>query len=179
MNHSNEIIITAESPLSPDAAMLMEELSAFLEAITGSSGKHSFDVGDVCCARALFAIARQHGVPIGCGAFRPMEDGVAELKRMYAKKNTCGVGTKILSFLEGQARAMGYDTLRLETRLVNEKAISFYERNGYSRISNYGRYAENPQAVCFEKHLSTKKIDEPPVRFSGCRGVLPRHTEIL
>jgi ribosomal protein S18 acetylase RimI-like enzyme len=48
---------------------------------------------------------------------------------------------------------MGYETLRLSTRLVNQTAVSFYERNGYRRIPNYGRYQGRDEAVCFEKML--------------------------
>ena len=49
--------------------------------------------------------------------------------------------------------SMGYKTLRLETRIVNAKAISFYERNGYRKIPNYGKYAGRANSICFEKNL--------------------------
>ena len=44
-------------PNSPDALILMNELSQELESITGSSGKNSFDQNDVCVPRALFVVA--------------------------------------------------------------------------------------------------------------------------
>jgi len=72
---------------------------------------------------------------------------------MYSRPGTTGVGTAILSFLETEARHLGYRALRLETRLVNQRAVIFYERKGYQRIQNYGKYAGNPKAVCFEKLL--------------------------
>jgi ribosomal protein S18 acetylase RimI-like enzyme len=48
---------------------------------------------------------------------------------------------------------VGYKALGLETRLVNERAVTFYERRGYRRISNLGKYVGSTKAVCFEKQL--------------------------
>ena len=151
---AEEIVVAAEDPRSPEAALLMNELSACLQAITGDGGQNSFNVEDVCVPRSLFAIARNpKGEAVGCGAFRPMDEKTAEIKRMYVREKSSGVGTKLLAFLERQARAMGYKVFRLETRLVNQGAVAFYERNGYQRISNYGRYQGRAEAVCFEKRL--------------------------
>ena len=151
----NNVTISSESPFSPDAIFLMDELSECLQNITGDSGKDSFDVNDVCNDRAVFVIARdQNGKAIGCGAFRPMDQTTAEIKRMYAAKNSMGIGAQILSYLEHRAYNIGYKTLRLETRIVNTDAVSFYERNGYRKIPNYGKYAERVSSICFEKDLS-------------------------
>lgn len=132
----------------------MEELSESLRKITGDSGKSSFDASDVCTERALFVIARKEtGEAIGCGAFRPMDETTAEIKRMYAKEKGLGIGNKILSYLEDQAQSMGYQKIRLETRIINERAVLFYERNGYQKIPNYGIYKNREEAVCFEKEV--------------------------
>ncbi|WP_242975805.1 GNAT family N-acetyltransferase [Desulfosporosinus sp. FKB] len=150
-----DVIISAESPFSSDAISLMDDLSECLQDITGDSGKNSFDAKDVCNDRAIFVIARnQSGKAIGCGAFRPMDETTAEVKRMYAKDKGMGIGNKILSYLEHRAHDIGYETLRLETRIINAKAVSFYERNGYRKIPNYGKYAERVNSICFEKNLS-------------------------
>jgi len=47
-------------------------------------------------------------------------------------------------------RTSGYG---FETRLVNARAVAFYERRGYARIANYGRYRGNDAAACFGKAL--------------------------
>ncbi len=148
------VIIAEVNPYDPDALGLLEELSESLEAITGSSGKSSFDLSDVCQSRSLFVIARDHtGEAIGCGAIRPLDQNIAEVKRMFAKTKGMGIGSEILSYLEEKAQKLGYSMLWLETRAVNKQAVSFYEHKGYHRIPNYGKYAGNPEAVCFEKHL--------------------------
>jgi ribosomal protein S18 acetylase RimI-like enzyme len=132
----------------------MEELSETLATITGDSGKSSFDPGDVRSENARFVVARdRQGRALGCGAFRPMNEGVAEVKRMYSRSHASGVGSAILSFLEQEARKLGYMALQLETRVINLTAVGFYERRGYRKIPNFGKYVGNPNAVCFEKQL--------------------------
>lgn len=149
-----KITIAEEPADAPDAILLMDELSQTLEAITGSSGKNSFDPRDVSVPRAVFVLARtETGELAGCGAIRPINESAGEIKRVYAKVKTCGVGTQILAYLENKAQKLGYSSLCLETRLINHKAVSFYEKLGYHRIPNYGKYVGKPESVCFEKQL--------------------------
>ncbi|MFZ6746823.1 GNAT family N-acetyltransferase [Undibacterium sp. JH2W] len=148
-----EFYIAAADPGLPEAAVLLDELSVRLAAITGSCGRSSFDAEDVRVPGALFVLARNtEGKAIGCGAFRPMGEGVAEVKRMYAQ--VAGVGLAVLTHLENAAKEYGYHKLRLETRLVNQRAVAFYEKHGYHRIPNFGKYVGKAEAVCFEKQLS-------------------------
>jgi ribosomal protein S18 acetylase RimI-like enzyme len=154
------IKVVSEDPSTPDAVVMLDELSDVLSVITGSSGKSSFDVNDVRVANARFVVARdQSGKAVGCGAFRPLESGIAEIKRMYSRRSMLGVGSAILSFLELEALKLGFAALRLETRVVNEKAVTFYERRGYSRIPNFGKYVGKEEAVCFEKRLAVNLIE--------------------
>lgn len=148
------VSIHAEDPSAPDALLLMEELSATLAAITGDSGKASFDPEDVRQANARFVVARDgEGRALGCGAFRPLRDGVAEVKRMFARPGHPGTGSAILSHLEAEAAALGYQELWGETRRINQRALGFYLRHGYLVIPNYGKYVGNGLAACFAKVL--------------------------
>jgi len=147
--------IEPADPTDPASSRLLDRLSDALEAITGDSGRASFDPLDVQSDGASFVLAYdEEGRPLGCGAYRPLAEGVAELKRMFALPGTKGVGAAILACLETRAWADGYDQLWLETRRVNERAVRFYEKNGYRRIPNFGKYAGRPEAVCFAKILS-------------------------
>lgn len=149
--------IVEKDPNSQDAFEMIEELSETLMKITGNSGKGSFNTQDISDARAVFAVAySDEGEPIGCGAIRPIDENTAEVKRMYAKSKAKGVGTAILTYLERQAQRLGYSKLCLETRLINKRAVAFYERRGYHRIANYGKYAGRAEAVCFEKEIKNK-----------------------
>lgn len=134
-----------------------------MESISGNSGRDSFDPSDVSGNRAAFLLAyNESEEPVGCGAIRPIDEYTAEVKRMYAKEKGRGIGTKVLSYLEAKAQELGYTTLRLETRLVNQRAVEFYMSRGYRRIPNYGKYVNRPEAICFEKQLCTgKNITRP------------------
>jgi ribosomal protein S18 acetylase RimI-like enzyme len=147
--------VAVEDPAGADAQALMVELSDALTAITGASGQASFDPADVRVARACFALARDaDGRALGCGALRPLATDIAEIKRMFARPGTRGVGGALLRFLLQEAQRFGYTATRLSTRRVNERAVAFYERHGYRRIAGYGRYADSAVSVCFEKALA-------------------------
>ncbi|WP_428312005.1 GNAT family N-acetyltransferase [Hydrocarboniphaga sp.] len=133
---------------------MLEALSARLAEISGADGKASFDPNDVRGARACFLIAREaQGRAVGCAALRPLQDGVGEVKRMYARPGTRGVGSALLTQIESRVVGLGYAALWLETRRVNTQAVAFYQARGYQLIDNYGRYVGRSEAVCFGKTL--------------------------
>ena len=153
-------IVESEDPSSSDAVALIEALSATLARITGSDGKSSFDLNDVQDPRARFVVARtESGIPVGCGAFRPMGETVAEVKRMFAAPGTIGVGSAVLTHLESEAAKLGYSELWLETRVTNARAVTFYEHRGYSRIPNFGKYVGRAEAICLAKRLPAAATD--------------------
>lgn len=142
-------------PDHPDAVALILALSSRLTTITGSGGQASFDAEDVRGPGAAFLMARDGGgQAVGCGAFRPLQPGVAEIKRMYAAVAGQGVGAAVLSALETRAHGMGYREAWLETRRVNTRAVGFYVRAGYREIPAYGRYVGRPEAICLAKSLA-------------------------
>ena len=150
----HDFTIIVESIATPDATRLLKELSSALESITGNSGTASFDADAMSDPRACFAVARNaDGVAVGCGAIRPLDANTAEMKRVYARTPHSGVGGQIVAFLERKAAELGFEAIALETRTINTKAVSFYLRNGYSIIPNYGNYAGQDEAVCFEKRF--------------------------
>lgn len=150
------ILIEYPDPDHADARGLIAALSQRLAAITGSSGQASFDEDDVRGPGAAFLLARdEQGRAIGCGGLRPLQPGVAEIKRMYAGVAGQGVGSAVLAALEAKAKSLGYGEIRLETRRVNTVAVGFYLRAGYREIPPYGRYVGRPEAVCFAKPIGS------------------------
>lgn len=146
--------IRPEDPTTPAATALLQGLSDSLTAITGSSGRASFNPEDVRGPNSLFVLAwDEHNQAVGCGGFRPLQPGIAELKRMYALPETRGVGTAVLQFLEAEAAKLGYAELWLETRRVNLRAVGFYRSRGYQAIPNFGKYVDRPEAICLAKRL--------------------------
>ncbi|WP_374701940.1 GNAT family N-acetyltransferase [Ideonella sp. B508-1] len=105
-----------------------------------------------------YVIAYDAEVPIGCGALRPIDSAVVEVRRMYVRKSArcAGVARKILEVLEASATRMGYKVMRLETGNRQQPAMALYESFGFERIVPFGEYANDPTSVCYEKHLPNR-----------------------
>ena len=153
-NNIQTILQVLEADINTDESLaLLKELSGSLNHITGNSGESSFSIDDMEDEKSIFVIARSGSKAAGCGAIRRIDDSTGELKRMYAKEQGLGVGTSILNFLENKALEFGYSRLICETRKINVGACSFYIRNGFHVIPNYGKYQGRDEAVCFEKRI--------------------------
>jgi len=100
-------------------------------------------------------VAYEDDKPISCGAIREYSPTITEVKRMYtlADSRSKGIATKVLNELEKWASELSYQKCILETGWRQPDAIRLYEKNGYKRISNYGKYAGIENSVCFEKEM--------------------------
>ncbi len=100
-------------------------------------------------------VAYNNNEPVGCGAFKEYETGVAEIKRMFVQVQQRGKGIagRILTELEQWAAAEGYHTCILETAIKQPEAIRVYEREGYSLIPNYGQYIGVEISLCMQKQI--------------------------
>src|SRR6185295_4102333 len=98
---------------------LIDALNDELRGLYPEPGATHFqlDPEQVTGGRGAFLVVRRDGVPVGCGAFRLIDDETAELKRMYvdpAVRGT-GLGRRLVEALEAEARAAGARRLVLET----------------------------------------------------------------
>lgn len=96
--------------------------------------------------------------PVGCGAIKEYEQGVAEVKRMYVATDARGQGTGrlLLGALEKWALELTCNKCVLETGVAQPEAIRLYAKNGYVVIPNYGQYAGVKSSVCMAKALVVK-----------------------
>jgi GNAT superfamily N-acetyltransferase len=153
---------------SPVAQALVEELMADLDERYADDSADGDDpdvaahfevrVEQVTPPAGVFLVARLDGVPIGCGAVRPLKGGVpgvAEIKRMYTAPaaRRRGVSRALLAELECEAAGLGYRRLQLETGLRQLEAIALYESAAYHRIPSYGQYMGHELSRCFAKDL--------------------------
>jgi GNAT superfamily N-acetyltransferase len=104
---------------------------------------------------AHYLVAVVGGRAVACGAWQPLEPGIAELKRMYVRPahRGRGIARQLIVSLEEEALAAGFPTLWLETGTYLPAAIALYRSSGYTPIPVYGEYVHNPYSVCFEKRL--------------------------
>jgi putative acetyltransferase len=68
----------------------------------------------------------------GCASFRHYDTGIAEVKRVFVKKEYRGRGIskQLMLLLEDRAREKGYKRLILETGLPLKAAIELYKNWG-------------------------------------------------
>ena len=141
------------------ARLLIGELEAELSANYPAEQRHGLPLDAMFQPHIAFFVASCGGVPAGCGGVALL-DGVAELKRMYARPSFRGRGVApaLLARLSAVAQEAGYSTLALETGTLQHAAMRFYERAGFVRCDAFGPYAEMP----------TRANSPPAVRASGC-----------
>ncbi|GAA4392935.1 GNAT family N-acetyltransferase [Hymenobacter koreensis] len=147
------LYLVASHPDAPEARPLIDALSADLDTRFGSDGRASFQDWQPHDPKHVFLLVCNDDEAVGCGAVRPISDSIGEVKRMYAKYPGQGIGRAVLAGLEAAAWQAGYAELWLETRTSNTEACSFYQKRGYRRIPNYGRYVGREEAACFGRYL--------------------------
>ena len=115
---------------------------------------------------ASYLVVVLRGRAVACGAWQPLEPGVAELRRMYVRPafRGRGIARQLIVALEEEALADDRPVLRLETGTYLPAAISLYRSAGYVPIPLFGEYVGNPFSVCFEKSPPTRVS-----RFAGSR----------
>jgi GNAT superfamily N-acetyltransferase len=104
----------------------------------------------------VFYVAFDGDRAVGTGALRAIDDEHGEVKRMYVDPDYrgSGVSSLILTTLEDDARARGWNRLVLETGDTMLPAQRFYTRHGYTPIPLFGPYAGSDLSLCFAKQLT-------------------------
>lgn len=141
----------------PDAEQLRAAQRADIVARYGGDFEpgHRPTAADI----AVFVVAYDgvDGTPVGCGAFRDLdnEPPTVEVKRMYVRPEHRGrkIGQLILRDLETRARERGATRVRLETGTLQPEAVRLYEGAGYRQIPNFGDYVDAEASLCFERVL--------------------------
>jgi ribosomal protein S18 acetylase RimI-like enzyme len=120
----------------------------FSQELAGLPGQYSRPTG-----RLL--LATQNGEVLGCGALRRDAEGICEMKRLYVRPAArgSGIGLALIHELVKEARAIGYQRMRLDTLPSMTKAIALYRSLGFKEIAAY-RYNPVPGSLFLELDLA-------------------------
>jgi GNAT superfamily N-acetyltransferase len=112
----------------------------------------------------LFLVAEVDGVPAGCGAWRSLGDGRAEMKRVYVEPafRRRGLAQVVVDAVEADAAQAGVRLLVLNTGPEQPEALALYAVLGYEPVTPFGIYADEPRAVFLGKHLAAAPGEERP-----------------
>lgn len=99
-------------------------------------------------------IARLQGAPCGCVALRRIDQSACEMKRLYVRPDTrgLGIGAELVKRIIDLARSKGYRSMRLDTLPSMKSAVSLYRLAGFKEIPAY-IYNPIPGALFMEKNL--------------------------
>ncbi len=100
-------------------------------------------------------LAREDDAAIGVVALKPLAAGIAEVKRLYVvpEARGAGLGRRLAERAIAEARAKGYERVRLDTHRPSMRAaIWLYRRLGFVEIAPYGPDLGGEIAF-FEKQL--------------------------
>ena len=92
---------------------------------------------------------------VACGAWKALEDSVAEMKRIYVlpEFRRRRVATALIRALEENAAASGRRKLILETAVDTAGSHRLYLSLGYQIRNYYGSPAGAENCLCFEKEI--------------------------
>ena len=100
-----------------------------------------------------FYVGTIDGRIVAMGALKRLTDTRAEICRMrvHPEVPRMGLGTRILSKLEEQARDLGFRTLTLETTAGQVAAIRMYTKTGYVEVARGRKLGF--EVMTFEKRI--------------------------
>ena len=110
--------------------------------------------GDYAPPDGQLLLAAEDDQAVGCVAMRKLGDGICEMKRLYVRPEHRGkgLGRKLAEAIIQEARATGYQKMRLDSLMSLKEAAGLYRSLGFTEISPY-RHNPLPDAVFMEIQL--------------------------
>ena len=98
--------------------------------------------GEYAPPNGRLILAQHDGTVCGCAAFRKLEQGSAEMRRMYVQPAARGrkIGRGLAGVIINEARKAGYGRLRLYTLPSMKEAVALYQSLGFREIAAYGEH---------------------------------------
>lgn len=128
----------ASSPAVDLVAAMWAEIKALYPRIGNEDGP-SATPADFSPPGGAFVVGFDGETPVAGGGVKRLDDGAAEIKRMYVAPAArgSGAGRQLLGALEDAARELGYSVVRLDTGRFQGSALRMFQQAGYRPIADY------------------------------------------
>ena len=133
---------------------------SFDRELASLPGKHAPPWGRLLLLECDGAAA--DGSLAGCVALHKLDAGICEMKRLYVRPafRGRGLGRVLADTIIAEARAIGYQHMRLDTvEPVMQAAVAMYRELGFQEIPPY---CDNPIAGALYMELDLGKPAPPP-----------------
>ena len=154
---ASTVQVEIADPRRPEAQYCIqryfEELAGRFDGGFDHARTISADVGELTLPAGLLLVATLHTEPVGCAGLKLHPGEPAEVKRMWVSPEVrgLGLGRRLLTEIEKQAKAHNTSVLRLETNQSLKEAIALYRAAGYVEVPAFN---DEPYAHhWFEKQL--------------------------
>ena len=139
---------------SADFLMLADKLDEYYFEIVGPVQALYAEVNKPYNMNGL-CVVYEDGEPVGCGAWKQIDETTAEIKRIYVlpQHRRKGVASMIVKGMEADALKAGFRHYILETARTTMDSANLYFSLGYKEIDYYGSPAGAENCRCFEKNI--------------------------
>ena len=140
----------------PDLEEIRELFLEYARSLNFNLCFQSFDKelqelpGPYASPQGRLVLCKVDGKTAGCIALKRLETGICEIKRLFVRPEFRGqhLGGKLAAHIIGEARAIGYSAMRLDTiRGTMDNAIALYRSIGFKEIPPY--YANPIPEACY------------------------------
>jgi putative acetyltransferase len=149
--------IAVDELSGPQIAEFLDQHARQLRSVKPAGCKHVLGLDGLRQPGITVWSVRDGGAVVGCGAIARLDPGHAEIKsvRTSPDRRRTGVGSLLLSHLIGEARAMGFRRLSLETGAAEFflPARKLYEKFGFEYCGPFAGYRPNPHDVFMTRSL--------------------------
>ena len=148
-----ELVAVDDAATRGAARDLIAEYLRWIASVAAASYGLSFDIDAMVTSdiedrakfyppSGRFYVIRREDANVGVGCLKRITPSVAEIQRMYVQPHVRGVGAGrlLLHQLLSDARAIGYEAVRLESLKFLSAAHALYKSVGFAEIAPY---AEN------------------------------------
>jgi len=147
-------------PELPPASELLAEMAVELNEMYGTPSRldrPALAPSELRAPDGTYLVGWEGQAAVAGGGVRRLDDGVAEIKRMFVRPaaRSRGIAGELLTALEYSARSLGYRLARLDTGPKQSHAERLYRRAGFAPVAPYN---DNPYASFWGE----KDLDLPP-----------------